>query len=281
LSGYARPTALADALSLLGQGPRLILSGATDIYPARVGRPLVEPVLDISAIGELRGIGQDEAGGWRIGARVSWTELAETALPPLFDALRAAAREVGGRQIQNSGTVVGNICNASPAADGAPCLLAMNASIELASGAGRRRLPLDEYLLGNRQTARRPDELATAILVPAPRHRAVSTFRKLGARRYLVISIVMLAIVLEVEGAGRIAGARVCVGACAPTAKRLPRLEHRLVGQVLGPGLGRHVDLPCIDVLSPIDDIRATAAYRREACLVLLRRALEALGEAA
>jgi CO/xanthine dehydrogenase FAD-binding subunit len=96
-----------------------VLAGGTDFYPARVGRAIDEDILDITAIGELRGIAED-ADGWRIGATTTWSELIETRLPPLFDGLKLAAREVGGRQIQNAGTIAGNLCNASPAADGVP-----------------------------------------------------------------------------------------------------------------------------------------------------------------
>jgi CO/xanthine dehydrogenase FAD-binding subunit len=280
LADYLRPASLADALAALEVGPRLILAGGTDIYPARVGRPLDEPVLDIGGLAELGGIAEDGAG-WRIGAGVTWTELAETRLPTLFDGLKAAAREVGGRQIQNAGTVLGNLCNASPAADGAPCLLTMEATVELASTSGQRQLPLEAFLLGNRRTARRADELATAMFVPRPAGQAVSLFRKLGARRYLVISIVMLAVVLELDDRGCIAHARVAVGACAPTARRLATLEARLAGCRLAPGLGALVDEDCLGALAPIDDIRATAAYRIDACRTLLRRALEDLGRGA
>jgi CO/xanthine dehydrogenase FAD-binding subunit len=125
-------------------------------------------------------------------------------------------------QIQNSGTVAGNLCNASPAADGVPPLLALDASVELASVAGTRRLKLDDFILGPRRTARRADELLAAILIPKPRAAAHSHFLKLGARRYLVISIAMVAAAIESER-GKITTARVAVGACGPVAQRLRR----------------------------------------------------------
>ena len=123
-------------------------------------------------------------------------------LPPLFDALKAAAREVGGVQIQNAGTVAGNVCNASPAADGMPALLALGAEVELQSAAGSRRLPLDDFVLGSRRTARRADELVSALHIPARAAGARSVFLKLGGRRYLVISITMVAVLIELD-AGR------------------------------------------------------------------------------
>jgi CO/xanthine dehydrogenase FAD-binding subunit len=180
-------------------------------------------------------------------------------------------------QIQNTGTVAGNICNASPAADGVPALLALDATVELSSAAGRRVLQLGEFILGNRRTARRPDELVTAILVPKPRHaRAYATFLKLGARTYLVISIAMVAAVLEVAGS-TVAAARVAVGACSVVAQRLRRLEAELVGRPFAPGLGALVRADHLAPLSPIDDVRGTAEYRSDAAATLVARALERL----
>ena len=139
-------------------------------------------------------IARDEAGGWRIGALTTWTDVAEApTLPAAFDGLRAAARPIGGRQIQNAGTIAGNLVNASPAADGTPNLLALDAVVELASAArGVRRLPVGDFVTGNRSTVLAPDELVTAVLVPdAPPASPGPTFLKLGSRAYLVISIVV------------------------------------------------------------------------------------------
>src|SRR5262249_4116921 len=127
---YLRPTSLDEALRALTR-PWTVLAGGTDFYPARVGRAIDENVLDIGGIAALRGI-TEQSEGWRLGATTTWSELTETSLPPLFDGLKQAAREVGGRQIQNAGTIAGNLCNASPAADGAPPLLALGAEVELA-----------------------------------------------------------------------------------------------------------------------------------------------------
>src|SRR6478672_6123269 len=129
-------------------------------------------VHDVTGIAALRGISANPAG-WRLGATTTWSELIETALPPLFDGLKQAAREVGGRQIQNAGTIAGNLCNASPAADGVPCLMALDAEIEIA-GAVPRRLPLRQFITGVRTTALAPGELVVAIHVPRPRHAAAS-----------------------------------------------------------------------------------------------------------
>ena len=271
MGDYLRPTSLEEALGALIR-PWTVLAGGTDFYPARVGRAIDDNLLDITAIAALRGISAD-AEGWRLGATTTWSELIETALPPLFDGLKQAAREVGGRQIQNAGTLAGNLCNASPAADGVPPLLALGAEIELAGRAGTRRLPLAAFITGNRRTVRAPGELLVAIRVPKPARPARSAFLKLGARRYLVISIAMAAATLEIED-GRVAAARIAVGACSAVAQRLAALEAALVGAALDPGIGDRVDAAHLAPLAPIDDVRASAAYRRDAVVTLLRRLL-------
>jgi CO/xanthine dehydrogenase FAD-binding subunit len=273
LQPYLRPDGLEDALAALASGDRLVIAGGTDVYPGHATAPIERPVLDITALPGLRGV-TEGGDGWRIPALTTWTDLAESPLPPEFDGLRAAARTIGGRQIQNAGTVCGNVVNASPAADGVPNLLALDASVELASVRGVRRVPIAAFVLGNRLTDRRPDELVTGLLVPRlPPGDAHSSFRKLGARAYLVISIVAVAAVLVTEG-GRVTDARVAVGACSPVAQRLPALEAALAGRRAGPGLAEAVLPEHLAPLSPIDDVRGTAAYRLDAALTLVRRTL-------
>ena len=159
----------------------------------------------------------------------TWSEVIDAALPAWFDGLKLAAREVGGRQIQNRGTIGGNLVNASPAADGVPPLLSLGAEVELASRRGQRRLAIDEFILGPRRTALADDEILTAVLVPKPSRQAVSGFAKLGSRRYLVISLVMAAALIE-HDEGRIVAARISIGACSTVAIRLNALEAALAG---------------------------------------------------
>jgi len=276
---YLRPKTLDEAVVQLKVPGIQVLSGGTDFYPALGDRIAQEPVMDISGLGELRGISND-ANYIRIGGLTTWTDVIQTPLPRCFDALKSAAREVGSVQIQNRGTVAGNLCNASPAADGVPPLLALDAEVELASSTGSRRMPLTEYIVGNRKTQRRADELLTAVWVPRTLEDARSTFLKLGARRYLVISISMVAVVILVD-AGKVAAARVAVGSCSVVARRLTSLERELVGASVRNGLSARVTRDHLAPLSPIDDVRATAEYRRDASLTLVRRALDACVEAA
>lgn len=280
MADYVRPQSLDEALAALAAGPRLVLAGGTDIYPAFVERAITQPVLDLTAIAALKGI-ERRGDHWRLGATTTWSELIAAPLPPVFDGLKQAAREVGGVQIQNTGTIAGNLCNAAPAADGVPCLLALDASVELSARDGVRTLLLERFITGARRTERRRDELVTAILVPAPKAAEVrSLFLKLGARRYLVISIVMVAFAVELDDARRISRAGVAVGACSEVARRLPALEAVLRGRPLDPSLSERVDATHLSSLDPIDDIRASAAYRREAALTLIRRGFATLGAA-
>lgn len=272
MSDYARPSRLREALQILARSPRPVLAGGTDFYPARVGRALPPEVLDVTGVRELRGI-ESRAAHWRIGACTTWSEMLAESLPPLFDGLKLAAREVGGAQIQNAGTVAGNLCNASPAADGVPALLALDAQVELARADGMRRLPLEQFLLGPRQTALQPGELLTAVLVPRPKSAAASHFLKLGARRYLVISIAMASAVIE-HKSGKVRAARVAVGACSPVARRLPALEADLVGRGFDATLADAVRPAHLSELAPIADVRASAEYRMQAALELVRRLL-------
>ena len=276
---YLRPTTLDEACDALAAAPAAILSGGTDFYPTLGERAAPERILDLSRIQGLAGI-VEQADAWRFGAGTTWSEIAKASLPDAFRALQEAAREVGSVQIQNVGTLGGNLCNASPAADGVPPLLALDASVELASRDGVRRVALAEFLRGNRRTVRRPDEILSAILVSRPAEGARSTFLKLGSRRYLVISIVMIAVVLVPDGEGRVAEASVAVGSCSAVACRLPALEAALLGAALRPGLGDLARPEHLEPIAPIDDIRATAAYRGEAAFELVRRALDACAAA-
>ncbi|MFL5258564.1 MAG: FAD binding domain-containing protein [Hyphomicrobiales bacterium] len=268
---YERPPNLEDALEIIAGGGYTILAGGTDFYPARANQAITEDVLDLTAIDGLRGI-SEETDHWRLGSLVTWSELVRTKLPPCFDGYKKAAREVGGLQIQNAGTLAGNLCNASPAADGTPNLVALEASIELSTRRGMRRVPVEEFVVGNRATLRREDEIVTAILVPKPRSAARSTFLKLGTRRYLVISIVMVAAVIE-ETDGRVDAARLAVGSCSAVPQRLGELESALSGKSVHE-LSSIVYPEHFSALAPIDDVRGTAEYRKDAAFQLTRRAL-------
>lgn len=268
---YTAPKDLETALMVLAAGNVSVIAGGTDWFPAQGDTPVTRPILDITRIAEFSGISR-VSDGWRIGAAVTWNTLRQAQLPSCFDGLNAAAHEVGSVQIQNAGTIVGNLTNASPAADGVPPLLTLNAQVEIVSPQSRRVLPLDQFLLGVRKTALQPGELVSGLIIPDMDQSAQGAFLKLGSRKYLVISIAMVAVIVTVRN-GIITDARVAVGACSAVAQRLTALERAVIGKKSS---------ACEDVvraeyltdLSPIADVRGSAEYRTEAVLDLCQRAL-------
>ena len=276
---YLAPSTVEEAVAHLAEGRVLPLAGGTDVFPAKGEGPQRVTVLDLTRIAALRGISRT-GSGWRIGATTTWSDIVKAGLPPAFDALRAVGREVGSIQIQNAGTIAGNICNASPAADSIPPLLALDAEVELGSARGTRRMPLAAFITGVRSTALREDEILLAVHIPEPAEDWTSAFLKLGSRKYLVISIAVTATMVRLS-AGRIAEARCAVGACSPVARRLPALESALVGLALEEVRNLDIDAAHLAPLSPIDDVRGSSDYRLEAVAELVRRALlQAMGEA-
>jgi len=265
---YFAPDTLDDALAHLDTTAMSIVAGGTDFFPAMGVAPQV--ILDVSRIKGLRGILQNDAG-WRIGAAATWTDIINADLPATFDGLKQAACEVGSQQIQNTGTIAGNLVNASPAADGVPPLLTLDAQVEVASVRGVRVLPLSKFITGVRQTALQAGEMVTAILIqPQPDH-AQAAFSKLGSRKYLVISTAMAAAVIGYDAQGRIDHARVAVGACAPVAQRLPALEADLIGTA-----GKDMLITAIHLtpLAPISDVRGNGEYRLDAVAEMIRRTI-------
>lgn len=271
---YFAPSSLKDALEVARDFGGQIVAGGTDIFPAAKQGQRPGLLLDVTGIPDLKTISHDQ-DGTRIGAAVTWTQVVNAELPTSFAALKQAALEVGSIQIQNAGTIAGNLCNASPAADGVPPLLAMNASVEMASrDRGTRTLPLSDFLLDVRQTALAPDELVTAILIPKDADDMGAAFEKLGSRKYMVISITMTAAMVSCDTDGKISEARVAIGACSAVAQRLPELESSLVGQM---PQDIRIDPALLSQLSPIDDVRGTKEFRldvvAEQCARAVRRA--------
>ena len=278
---YERPNSLNNALGLLAQGNWTVIAGGTDVYPMATeafawGREGPQRLLDITDVDELNGIRSQADGHW-IGSRVTWSDITRANLPSYFDGLRLAAREVGGLQIQNRGTVAGNICNASPAADSVPPLLTLDAIVEIAGAHGSRKLPLSKFIKGNRRTALDTSELVTGLFIPKRQSTSHATFLKLGARRYLVISIAMVAVTIDFDDSNTIQNARVAIGSCSEVACRLYGLEDALKGKLTGTDLAAELKTDMLSHLSPIDDIRADAHYRLNAAAVIIRRALNDL----
>ncbi|MBT3401882.1 MAG: xanthine dehydrogenase family protein subunit M [Rhodospirillaceae bacterium] len=273
MASYFRPTDLSHALSALAEGNLTVIAGATDYYPAQVGRPVDHDILDLSGLENLSGISCDD-DHWRIGAMTTWRDLIDADLPRCFDGLKAAARQIGGPQIQNTATIAGNLCNASPAADGVPPLMSLDARVVLQDLAGTTELPLAEFIQGNRRTACNPRQLLTEILVPKALETGRSGFIKLGTRSSLVISIVMVAGLVILDEGGHVRQVHLSVGACSEVAQRLSDLEADLIGKPLSADL---VKTAHFRGLTPMDDHRGTATYRLEAAETLIKRLLGTL----
>ena len=270
---FENPFELKEAYSILATGDWRVLAGGTDFYPSLNGRVPQSNVLDITNLKSIKGISRDEDGDWHIGALTTWTDLIEEDLPTSFDGLKLSAREVGSVQIQNRATVVGNICNASPAADGVPPLLTLGARVKIGSMAGERRMPLRDFIQGNRKTALKPGEIVIGVVLPANSTSGVSSFLKLGARKYLVISISMVASRIHVSN-GCISDAAIAVGSCSLVAQRLLDLESLIIGKEATSDVVDLIKEDHFKNLAAIDDVRATKDYRMHAAKEMVARAL-------
>ncbi|MDJ0615106.1 MAG: xanthine dehydrogenase family protein subunit M [Rhizobiaceae bacterium] len=274
---FRNPEQLEEAYDLLSSGNWKILSGGTDFYPSLGAKQPEFDVLDISRISSLRDIVKDDAGNWHIGALATWSDIINHDLPEAFKSLQLSAREVGSIQIQNRATVVGNICNASPAADGVPPLLTLGAVVKIGSAKNTREVPLEQFILGNRKVGLEPDELVTGLKIPANLANGKSTFLKLGARKYLVISISMIAARLVTGSDNIITDAAISIGSCSAVAVRLRELEKALIGQNLGDDVAPLLTDEHFNMLTPLNDVRATHVYRMEACREITKRAIESI----
>ncbi len=280
---YLQPTTVEETLALLAEhgDQARIVSGGTDVLVelSRGVRP-TETLIDISRLGELRYI-REEGGVVRLGGLATHNDVVasaigrERALP-----LAQACWEVGAPQLRTRGTVAGNLVTASPANDTITPLLALGAEVVLASAGGERTLPLGEFLLGVRRTAIRPDELVREIRFPALGDGRRGIFRKLGLRRAQAISVVDAAIVLGFDGE-RVSGARIALGAVAPTIIRAEGAEAFLIGRSLDAETCRRAGALAADAARPIDDIRGSAGYRLKALAALIERGLARLGDGA
>ena len=242
-----------------------VLAGGTDLMVGLQMQPsLSGHFLNIWGLDDLRGIRLEE-NELVVGALSTHREILESSLVAThLPALAQSARTVGARQIQNRGTLGGNLANASPAADTAPVLLAADASVELVSQTGRRRVALDDFFLGYKQIARRPDELLAAIRCPVQTKDHLDFFCKVGTRRAQAISKVVIGARARFAPDGSIAEARLALGSVAATTVRLPKTEQLLQGGTPNTGLAIAAAQTARQEITPIDDVRSTADYRRQ-----------------
>jgi carbon-monoxide dehydrogenase medium subunit len=272
---YERPTTLADACSLLAQGPgpAVVLAGGTDLQIKLRARAIAPAlVVDIKAIPGLSDIRWD-GDGLRLGAAVTMRQIYEDRrIVEAYPALAEGAESVGSLQIRGRATVGGNLCNASPCMDTAPPLLLMRATVEVARAGGSRVIPIDHFFVGVKKTLLAPGEICTAIVVPAASTRLRTAFGKIKRVHGHDLALVNCAVAWDVA-AGTL---RAAVGSCCQT----PVLTRPLDG--VGPGaspadVSARLVAAAQEVICPIDDVRASAEYRRDMTSYLCRRLVQKL----
>ena len=273
-----KPASLDEALALLaryGEDAQPIAGGTNTLVELReryAGPPVL---IDIGRLPELRGITLARGGShMSAGACVTIAELLRDPLVTRHGApLQQAARDFASPLVRNRATVGGNLADASPAADSAPPLLALDAEVELASANGVRCVPLDQFFAGVRKTVRRPDELLTRVFWPVAEKRA-GAWHKFGLRRADAISVISAAVTAEGNGDGRCHRATVALGAVAPTPIRVPEAEALLCGAEWTPEVIAEAAAIAARETQPIDDLRGSAGYRRHITEVIVRRLL-------
>ena len=272
------PRKLFEAYERLAAGPTRPIAGGTDVMVAITGElgPIPERMLDLSRIEELRGI-ELVGGALVVGARTTYTEIRRSALcREHLPALVEAAATIGAAQIQNRGTLGGNIANASPAGDTLPVLLAADATVLVGGQRGERDIPADEFFVEYRKTALAPDELILQVRFPLARGRHVR-FRKVGTRRAQAISKVVLALAWR-DGNDGWSDVRVALGSVAAMPIRARATEAALEGARPTPEAADRAAETLAGELNPIDDVRSTAHYRRTVAARILHRLLRDAG---
>ena len=276
---FLQPRSLPDALALKAERPDAVpIAGGTDVMvELNFDRRRPEAILDLTRVPELAAWDRSD-GGVRVGAGITYTRMI-AELAGALPGLAIAARTVGSPQIRNRGTIGGNLGSASPAGDCHPPLLATGAEVEVASAGGARRVPIDEFFTGPKQSALEPDELICAVHLPAA--TGPQQFAKIGTRNAMVIAVCSFGLALDPPG-GRVGTG---IGSAGPTPLRALAAERFLQGMLSSEGLwdsrgpleepavARFGDLVA-EAARPIDDVRGTAAYRAHAVGVLARRTL-------
>lgn len=276
---YLEPHTLRQAIRMLQQhgDTARIVAGSTDFLVRwRAGFWHPDYVVNIQHIPGLSRLTYSRRNGLRMGALVTIQTLEQhPAVRRNYPALAAAAASFAGVQVRNLATVGGNICNASPSGDTLPALLAYGAECRLSGPDGHRQVPLDQLFTGPGQTVLARDEVLTEITLPAPEANTGSLYIKHSPRGAMDIATVGVASALSLDRSGACTGARIALGAVAPTPLRARAAEDLLRDKQLDAGLLQAAADAAMTECSPIDDVRGTAGYRRQMVGVLARRTLE------
>ena len=277
---------IEDACQLLRTPGRVLCAGATNLYVDRyLGKQNACDIISIHKLKELRQITQG-LDGWHIGALCTFDQLEQYFKEKkVMSALSVACSLVGGPQVRNRGTIGGNIVSASPSADSVPVLMAWDASVVLRSLFGERRMAIKDFMTGVKQTAIHDDEILTEVIIP--NHAGQTRFRKVGKRNALAISICNVAIYASVSPIckNRLEEIAIAIGSCAPTCVRAVHVEALLMGSVKPDSqsdwqrfkkvIGKALE----EDISPIDDVRATASYRKKVARNLICDLLQEVWE--
>ena len=273
------PRSLFEAYELLAAAPTRPIAGGTDVMVAITGElgTIPELMLDLSRLEELRGISL-ERGALLLGARTTYTEIRRSTLcREHLPALVEAAATIGAAQIQNRGTIGGNLANASPAGDTLPILLAADAAILVGGQRGEREIAVADFFVDYRKTALAPDELILQVRIPLQRGRSLR-FRKVGTRRAQAISKVVMALAWHDLGSAGWKDVRVALGSVAAMPIRAAATEAVLEGASPTPEVADRAAETLAGELKPIDDVRSTADYRRIVSARVLHRLLRDAG---
>jgi len=276
MTEYLRPTSLADAVAMRAAHPDwMVLAGGTDLMVNATHRDAPAGIVDLWGCEDLRGIervSDEDADTIRIAAGTPWLDVIHhAAIARHLPILAAAAREIGALQIQARGTIGGNIVTSSPVGDSLPVLLALDASLELASTRGRRTVAYRDFCTGYRTTLLEADELVAAVVVPVPDPATRLSWRKVGTRAAQSISKVMAAAAIHVEN-GTVTWARFGLGAVAARPIRAAAAEAAAAGKAPDASTARAVGDALAGEIKPISDVRSAADYRLEVAQSLLMR---------
>jgi carbon-monoxide dehydrogenase medium subunit len=276
---YLRPRSLSGALAFLQKygNEAILVAGGTDLI-VRMKRGMASPhfLIDITSISNLRNIEFNERDGLTIGAAACLAEIESNFLiQAKFPLIADAARVIGSWQTRNLGTIGGNICNASPAGDMIPALIALRGRVEIVNQEGARWADLEGFFLGPGESILRDSEIVTRIHIPADSSVMHGTYLKEARTRGMDLATVGVAVAINFRDGGTCEDVSIVLGAVAPTPIRVPSAEDMLKGEKIAPDLIGKASQVCAEACQPITDVRSSAPYRRRLVKVLVQRALE------
>ncbi len=273
---YAQPKTASEAAKLLAaeSGVTRVLAGGTDVL-VQLKAGMIEPALivDIKAIAGVRAI-TAEAGGFRVGAAVSGAELGDhAALCAMYPGVTEAAQLIGSKQVQGRCSMVGNLCNGSPAADAVPALIAAGATVRIEGPSGSRDVPVEQIPVSPGKTSLAKGEIITSLLLPARAPRSSDAYLRFIPRTEMDIAVASAGVSLTLDASGTITAARVALGAVAPTVLLVEAAARAIIGTKLNDAAQAALEKAASAAAKPIDDKRGTIEFRVKVVGVLARRA--------